>query len=99
MKFERDWEKWKLRERERDDSKLIDYEQFKIGSKVIDKEITKALNLNTKPLRVQIKDHNHWKHWSKKSSKHNPIATNNSHTNRELQTHILQAESHNHWEC
>jgi hypothetical protein len=35
---------------------------------------------------------------TKNSPKHNPIATNNSHTNQEVETRILQTESYNHQE-
>ena len=56
----------------------------------------KVLKLNTKAQREQMKEHNHKEHKPKNFLKHNAIATNNSHINWELKTHILQVETHNH---
>ena len=57
------------------------------------RDITKILKLYTKALRAQ------WRVITTKitniiSSKHKPIAMNNSHKNKESQTQILQSKNH-----
>jgi hypothetical protein len=64
--------------------------RFKNGSKLIDmKYITKVLKLNTKAMRMQIEGLQLLRTQTKNSSKHNPVAKNNSHQYQEVETHVL----------
>lgn len=76
--------------------KLRDNERFHNGSKLI---YIKRDHLRTKTKYKSSENENEGSQLlrtqTKNFSKYNPIATNNTHTNQELQTHILQAESDN----